>query len=105
MSTKIYVGNLSPRTTQKEIRSLFMQYGEVDLVEVITDRYSGASRGFSFVVMNNNEAKQAMLALDKKKVDANILKSAKRDLAKYQDVNSIVAGEINELKLITSGVI
>ncbi len=48
MSTKIYVGNLSPHTTQEEIRNLFKQYGEVDSVDLITDRYSGESRGFGF---------------------------------------------------------
>lgn len=74
MSTKIYVGNLSPRTTQKEIRNLFKPYGEVDSVDLIMDRYSGESRGFGFVVMNNNGAKEAMVALDKKEVDGQNIK-------------------------------
>jgi cold-inducible RNA-binding protein len=74
MSTKIYVGDLSPRTTQEKIRGLFMRYGEVDSVDLITDRYSGASRGFGFVVMNTNEAKQAMVALNNKEVDGQYIK-------------------------------
>ncbi|MGH8657752.1 MAG: RNA recognition motif domain-containing protein [Gammaproteobacteria bacterium] len=74
MSTKIYVGNLSPRTTQEEIRNLFTQYGEVESVDLITDRYSGESRGFGFVMMNNNGAKEAMLALDKKEVHGQNIK-------------------------------
>ncbi|MGH8566800.1 MAG: RNA recognition motif domain-containing protein, partial [Gammaproteobacteria bacterium] len=41
MPTKIYVGNLSPRVTQEEIRKLFEQHGEVDTVDLLTDRYSG----------------------------------------------------------------
>ncbi len=45
MSTNIYVGNLSPRTTENEVRNLFTPYGEVDSVNLITDRYSGDSRG------------------------------------------------------------
>jgi RNA recognition motif-containing protein len=61
MSNNIYVGNLSPGTTQEEIRQLFEQYGKVDSVDLITDRYTGAPRGFGFVKMaelvpfNSNE--------------------------------------------------
>ncbi|MGH8659737.1 MAG: RNA recognition motif domain-containing protein [Gammaproteobacteria bacterium] len=74
MSTKIYVGNLSPRTTQEEIRNLFTQYGEVDSVDLIMDRYCRESRGFGLVTMNNNGAKEAMLALDKKEVHGQNIK-------------------------------
>lgn len=74
MSTRIYVGNLSPRTTQEEIRNLFKQYGEVDSVDLITDRYCGGFRGFGFVTMNNNGAREAIAALDKKEVDGQNIK-------------------------------
>ena len=41
----IYVGNLSRSTTEEETRKLFEPYGEVDSVDLITDRYSGEFRG------------------------------------------------------------
>ena len=49
MSKKIYVGNLPFSATEAEIRELFSQYGEVDSVSLITDRDTGAPRGFGFV--------------------------------------------------------
>jgi cold-inducible RNA-binding protein len=74
MPTKIYVGNLSPRVTQEEIRKLFEQHGEVDTVDLLTDRYSGESRGFGFVTMDNNGARAAITALDKTLVDGRNIK-------------------------------
>lgn len=47
----IYVGNLSFKTTQDELRDLFAQFGEVSSVNLITDRMTGQSKGFGFVVM------------------------------------------------------
>jgi cold-inducible RNA-binding protein len=74
MSTNIYVGNLSPRTTQEEVRNLFTPYGEVDSVNLITDRYSGDSRGFGFVMMTATAARQAIAGLDRKSVDGQNIK-------------------------------
>jgi cold-inducible RNA-binding protein len=74
MPMKIYVGNLSPRVTQDEIRKLFEQHGEVDTVDLLTDRYSGESRGFGFVTMDNNGARAAITALDKTLVDGRNIK-------------------------------
>lgn len=74
MSTNIYVGNLSPRTTQNEVRNLFTPYGEVDSVNLITDRYSGDSRGFGFVIMTDTGARQAIAGLDRKSVDGQNIK-------------------------------
>ena len=56
MSKKLYVGNLNFRATADEIRALFATYGEVQDVSVVTDRYSGRSRGFSFVEMSSDDA-------------------------------------------------
>jgi RNA recognition motif-containing protein len=74
MSKNIYVGNLSPRTTQEEIRQLFEQYGQVDSVDLITDRYTGAPRGFGFVKMADEGARMAIAALDKQKVDGQTIR-------------------------------
>lgn len=74
ISTRLYVGNLSLRTTQEEIRGLFQSYGDVDTVDLITDRTSGQSRGFGFVVMNDTGARTAIGGLDKKYVDGQNIK-------------------------------
>ena len=47
----IYVGNLSFDATDDELREQFAAFGEVDSVNIITDKYSGRSKGFGFVEM------------------------------------------------------
>lgn len=64
MATNIYVGNLSFKTTEDELASLFSQYGEVIKVNVIQDRETGRSRGFGFVEMESEGATAAISALD-----------------------------------------
>lgn len=53
METKIYVGNLAYTTTEEELQALFAQAGTVKSVVVIKDSYSGKSKGFGFVEMEN----------------------------------------------------
>jgi cold-inducible RNA-binding protein len=61
----IFVGNLSFRTTEDEVRGLFAAYGTVDRVNLITDRDSGQPRGFGFVEMSNDgEAERAIAELN-----------------------------------------
>ena len=55
MATKLYVGNLSFRTTGDELKELFAQAGTVESVTVIEDRETGRSRGFGFVEMATPE--------------------------------------------------
>jgi RNA recognition motif-containing protein len=70
MTTNIYVGNLSYDTTENTLRTLFGEYGEVESVRVITDRYSGRSKGFGFVEIASEEAAQeAISALNGRSVD------------------------------------
>jgi RNA recognition motif-containing protein len=52
---KIYVGNLSFKATDDDLRSTFEPYGEVVSARVIKDRDTGRSRGFGFVEMPNQE--------------------------------------------------
>ena len=59
--TNIFVGNLSYRTTQDELQSVFGQYGNVERVSIVTDRESGQPRGFAFVEMT--EARDAETAI------------------------------------------
>lgn len=55
MATKLYVGNLSFRTTSEELRDLFSQAGTVESASVVEDRETGRSRGFGFVEMATPE--------------------------------------------------
>ena len=67
----IYVGNLSFKVEEPELSKLFDEYGEVSSVKIITDKYSGRSKGFAFVVMDNDdEAKNAINELNGKEVDS-----------------------------------
>jgi RNA recognition motif-containing protein len=63
----IYVGNLQYGVTEDELKELFEEFGEVMSVKIITDKYSGRSKGYGFVEMsNNNEAKKAIENLNEK---------------------------------------
>jgi RNA recognition motif-containing protein len=55
MSINIYVGNLSFDTNEGEVRELFEARGEVESVKIISDQFTGRSRGFGFVEMANRE--------------------------------------------------
>ena len=70
MATKLYVGNLSYKTTEDALRTMFAEFGEVTSATVITDRDSGRSKGFGFVEMETDQAAQAAIsALNGKMVD------------------------------------
>jgi len=61
----IYVGNLAYSVTEDELREAFGAYGEISSVSLITDKFSGQSKGFGFVEMpNNSEADAAIKALN-----------------------------------------
>jgi RNA recognition motif-containing protein len=66
----IYVGNLSYKVEENELRQIFEEYGEVASVKIITDKYSGRSKGFGFIEMNDEkQAKKAIEELNQKEVD------------------------------------
>lgn len=61
----IYVGNLSYKSTEDDLREKFEQFGAVSSVNIITDKFSGQSKGFGFIEMPNaSEGKEAMESLD-----------------------------------------
>jgi RNA recognition motif-containing protein len=75
LSFNIYVGNLSFDATEGELTNLFGQYGAVDTVKIISDQFTGRSRGFGFVEMQNRE--EGLLAvkeLDSKEFGGRALK-------------------------------
>ncbi len=65
----IYVGNLSYDATEEDLKKMFEEFGEIEAVKIISDRYSGRSKGFGFVTMSNEEeAKAAIDALNGKEM-------------------------------------
>jgi RNA recognition motif-containing protein len=64
MAKKLYVGNLPFTATEDEVRDLFSQHGEVESVELLTDRQTGRPRGFGFVQMADDDAATAVEKLD-----------------------------------------
>ncbi|MFP4060216.1 MAG: RNA recognition motif domain-containing protein [bacterium] len=61
----IYVGNLNYKVNENDLEEVFGEYGSVNSSKIITDRYSGRSKGFGFVIMENeNEAKEAIESLN-----------------------------------------
>jgi RNA recognition motif-containing protein len=61
----IYVGNLPYSVSDSDLRETFAQYGDVDQVNLITDKFTGDSKGFGFVEMaNNSQADAAIKALN-----------------------------------------
>lgn len=62
---KLYVGGLPFKTGDDELNSLFTNYGKVSSAKVIKDKFSGRSRGFGFVEMeDDNEAANAIAKLN-----------------------------------------
>lgn len=71
----IYLGNLSSITTEDSLKALFAEFGEVESVKIIKDRFSGRSKGFGFIEMpSNSEADQAIKALNGNRIDGNNIK-------------------------------
>ena len=71
---KIYVGNLSFSTTEEQLREKFVEYGEVEELTIVTDRYTGRPRGFGFVTMpDSGQAKAAIEALNSMELDGRML--------------------------------
>ncbi len=65
MPAKLYVGNLAFSVTNEDLEALFAEIGKVDNVAVVTDKFSGQSRGFGFVQMaDSNEAARAISELN-----------------------------------------
>ena len=66
----IYVSNLSFNVQDEDLREFFTEYGEVTSAKVITDKFTGKSRGFGFVEMSDDEAaKKAIAELDQATVE------------------------------------
>ena len=74
MGTKLYVGNLSFDTTEGDLSALFAPMGNVVSCSLITDKFTGKSRGFAFVEMSSQaEATKAIAELNGKDCDGRAL--------------------------------
>ncbi len=73
MSKKLYVGNLSFQTTESDVTSVFEQCGAVESVSIITDRDTGRSKGFGFVVMEEEGANKAIATLNGSQLNGRAL--------------------------------
>src|ERR1700756_4878451 len=70
----LFVGNMSFQTTEADLRSAFEQYGEIERVQVMTDRDTGRARGFAFVEMADEQAAaNAIAGLNGKDLDGRAL--------------------------------
>jgi len=58
----IYVGNLSYRLRENDLRGVFEEYGQVDSCRIVTDRETRRSKGFGFVEMPDDEAASKAIA-------------------------------------------
>src|SRR2546430_16599730 len=73
MAKKIFVGNLSFQTSENDLNNLFAQFGEVESVNIITDRDTGRSKGFGFVAMGDDSAEKAISQLNGKELNGRAL--------------------------------
>jgi RNA recognition motif-containing protein len=74
MSSNIYVGSLPYSIKDEQLQELFATYGTVEAARVITDKYTGQSRGFGFVEMSSQaEAQHAIQALNGTQLDGRTL--------------------------------
>jgi len=65
----VYVGNLSYDLSEEDLKTAFEEYGEVTSAKIVSDRYSGRSKGFGFIEMSSDdEAKTAIEGLTGKEL-------------------------------------
>ena len=71
----IYVGNLPREATEEDLRKAFEAFGQVTSAKIITDKFTGDSKGFGFVEMSNSsEAQAAISGLDGKDLKGSNLR-------------------------------
>lgn len=79
-SKKLFVGNLSFQTSNGDLEQLFTEAGKVESATLITDPYTGRSRGFGFVEMSSQEEAEAAIkqlngkAIDGRTITVNVAK-------------------------------
>jgi len=78
MTQNLFIGNLSYDTTEDTLRTLFAEFGQIESARLITDRYSGRSKGFAFVEMSTEQAAEGAIGgLNSRQVDGREIKVEK----------------------------
>jgi RNA recognition motif-containing protein len=86
MTQNLFVGNLSYETTEDTLRTLFAEFGQIESARLITDRYTGRSKGFAFVEMSTEQAaEEAIGGLNSKQVDGREIKVEKANSRPKRD--------------------
>jgi RNA recognition motif-containing protein len=71
----IYIGNLPYNVSEEDLRDAFGQFGQVQSANIITDKFSGRSKGFGFVDMpNDSEGREAIEAMNDKDFKGRTIK-------------------------------
>ncbi|MBW6442545.1 RNA-binding protein [Patescibacteria group bacterium] len=72
---KVYIGNLPFSVDSEKLKELFASYGDIEEATVISDKFSGRSKGFGFVTFSNDEgAKKAIKEMNEKEIEGRKLK-------------------------------
>ena len=61
---KLFIGNLSASTSEKDLQTLFSEFGKIRSLKLVTDVFSGQCKGFGFIEMEGHEARAAIAGLD-----------------------------------------
>ncbi|ELR63295.1 RNA-binding protein [Photobacterium marinum] len=88
-SKTLYVGNLPYRANESDVKKLFAEHGEVFAVRLMKDKRTGKRRGFGFVVMNSNDADNAISQLNNKEYGQRTLKVREANEPKASDSSEI----------------
>ncbi len=71
----IYVGNLDYKVDENDLKDVFQEFGTVESSKVITDKFTGKSKGFGFVTMEDDEqAKNAIEELNGATYEERVMK-------------------------------
>ncbi len=93
MNNKLFVANLAYSVTEDSLRELFAPCGEVVSVKIVTDTFTGRSKGFGFVEMSTADAANAAIqALNNKECDG---RGIKVDIAKPREAGAPRSGDRN----------
>lgn len=71
---KLFIGNLAPSTSEKDLQDLFAEFGKVRSLKLVTDVFSGQCKGFGFIEMEGHEARAAIAGLNGKDFNGKPIK-------------------------------
>ena len=78
MQNKLFIGNLSFKLADEDIRELFEKFGNITEVAIPTNRETGRPRGFAFITFEGEDSAKKALALDGRKIRVSIATGEKR---------------------------